>query len=126
SEIQVDQDRTSPPPHSLATTSATRPAVDRGSRPSELPSRSNTPRACTKSAANPASGSASSSASAYSRAVSSIRQIIPRPRAGYVRRMAELHEMTAWDQAEAVRSRRVSPVELVEHYLDRIERRNAE
>ena len=34
--------------------------------------------------------------------------------------------MTALEQAEAVRSRRVSPVELVEHYLDRIERRNAE
>ena len=40
--------------------------------------------------------------------------------------MPELHEMTALEQAEAVRSRRVSPVELVEHYLDRIERRNAE
>src|SRR3569623_371708 len=40
--------------------------------------------------------------------------------------MSELHEMTALEQAEAVRSRRVSPVELVEHYLDRIERRNAD
>ena len=40
--------------------------------------------------------------------------------------MPELHEMTALEQAEAVRSRRVSPVELVEHYLDRIERRNVE
>jgi amidase len=40
--------------------------------------------------------------------------------------MPELHEMTVLEQAEAVRSRRVSPVELVEHYLDRIERRDAE
>src|SRR6188472_2818460 len=40
--------------------------------------------------------------------------------------MSELHEMTALAQAEAVRSRRVSPVELVEHYLDRIDRRNTE
>jgi amidase len=40
--------------------------------------------------------------------------------------MAELHDMTALEQAAAVRSRQVSPVELVEHYLDRVQRRNAE
>ncbi len=35
--------------------------------------------------------------------------------------MAELHELTALEQAQAVRERRVSPVELVEHHLARIE-----
>jgi amidase len=40
--------------------------------------------------------------------------------------MAELHDLTALEQAAAVRARRVSPVELVEHYLARIERRNGE
>jgi amidase len=34
--------------------------------------------------------------------------------------MAELHELTALEQAAAVRGREVSPVELVEHYLGRI------
>jgi len=34
--------------------------------------------------------------------------------------MAELHELTALEQGEAVRSGEVSPVDLVEHYLDRI------
>src|SRR5829696_2577771 len=33
----------------------------------------------------------------------------------------ELHELSAVEQAEAIRERRVSPVELVEHYLKRIE-----
>ena len=33
----------------------------------------------------------------------------------------ELHELSAVEQAEAVRERRVSPVELVEHYLRRID-----
>jgi amidase len=36
--------------------------------------------------------------------------------------VAELHELSALAQAAAVRSRTVSPVELVEHHLDRIER----
>jgi amidase len=36
--------------------------------------------------------------------------------------MAELHELSALEQAAAVRSRTVSPVELVEHHLDRIAR----
>ncbi|MGH8959880.1 MAG: amidase [Jatrophihabitantaceae bacterium] len=36
--------------------------------------------------------------------------------------MAELHELTALDAAAAVRRREVSPVELVEHALDRIDR----
>ncbi len=40
--------------------------------------------------------------------------------------MAELHELSALEQAAAVRERRVSPVELVEHHLARIERRGAE
>jgi amidase len=35
--------------------------------------------------------------------------------------MAELHELTAVEQARAVRDRSVSPVELVEHHLARIE-----
>ena len=35
--------------------------------------------------------------------------------------MAELHELTAVEQARAVRDRTVSPVELVEHHLRRIE-----
>ena len=34
--------------------------------------------------------------------------------------MAELHELTALEQGEAIRSGEVSPVDLVEHYLDRI------
>jgi amidase len=36
--------------------------------------------------------------------------------------MAELHELSALEQAAAVRSRTVSPVELVDHHLDRISR----
>jgi amidase len=36
--------------------------------------------------------------------------------------MPELHDLTALEQGEAVRRREVSPVELVEHYLDRIDR----
>ena len=36
--------------------------------------------------------------------------------------MAELHDLTALEQGAAVRRREVSPVELVEHYLARIER----
>ncbi|HET7358417.1 MAG TPA: amidase [Nocardioidaceae bacterium] len=34
--------------------------------------------------------------------------------------MAELHELTALEQGEAIRSGEVSPVDLVEHYLERI------
>jgi amidase len=36
--------------------------------------------------------------------------------------MAELHDLSALDAAAAIRSREVSPVELVDHYLDRVER----
>jgi amidase len=36
--------------------------------------------------------------------------------------VAELHDLTALEQGRAVRSRDVSPLELVEHYLARIER----
>jgi amidase len=36
--------------------------------------------------------------------------------------MSELHDLTLLEQAAAIRSRKVSPVELVEHYLDRIDR----
>jgi amidase len=36
--------------------------------------------------------------------------------------MAELHDLTALEQGEAVRRREVSPVELVDHYLARVER----
>jgi amidase len=36
--------------------------------------------------------------------------------------MAALHDLTALEQAAAVRRREVSPVDLVDHYLDRIER----
>ena len=36
--------------------------------------------------------------------------------------MAELHDLTALEQGAAVRRREVSPVELVDHYLARIER----
>jgi amidase len=37
-------------------------------------------------------------------------------------RMADLHDLTALEQGAAVRSGEVSPVELVEHYLARVER----
>ncbi len=36
--------------------------------------------------------------------------------------MADLHDLTALEQAAAIRAREVSPLELVEHYLGRIER----
>ena len=36
--------------------------------------------------------------------------------------MTELHDLTALEQAAAIRSRQVSPVELVDHYLDRTDR----
>jgi amidase len=39
---------------------------------------------------------------------------------------SELHDLTALEQAAAVRSGAVSPVELVEHYLRRIEMHNAD
>jgi amidase len=38
--------------------------------------------------------------------------------------MAELHDLSMLEQAAAVRRREVSPVELVDHYLDRIDRLN--
>ncbi|MCQ4080027.1 amidase [Streptomyces sp. RB6PN25] len=38
--------------------------------------------------------------------------------------MAELHDLTGLEQAEAIREGTVSPVELTEHYLDRIDRLN--
>ena len=40
--------------------------------------------------------------------------------------MAELHDLTALEAAAAVRRREVSPVELVEHALDRIDRLDAQ
>ncbi|HET9258087.1 MAG TPA: amidase [Pseudonocardiaceae bacterium] len=40
--------------------------------------------------------------------------------------MADLHELTALEQAEAVRRREVSPGELTEHYLRRVEERNTQ
>lgn len=36
--------------------------------------------------------------------------------------MAQIHDLTAIEQAEGVRRREISPVEITEHYLDRIER----
>ena len=36
--------------------------------------------------------------------------------------MNQLHDMTALEQAAAIKAREVSPTELVEHYLDRIDR----
>jgi amidase len=38
--------------------------------------------------------------------------------------MSDLHDLTLLEQAAAIRSREVSPVELVDHYLDRIDRIN--
>jgi amidase len=40
--------------------------------------------------------------------------------------MGDLHDLTALEQAAAVRAREVSPVELVEHYLQRVERLSAQ
>ncbi|RLU92250.1 amidase [Streptomyces griseocarneus] len=39
--------------------------------------------------------------------------------------MAQLHDLTALEQAEAIRAGRLSPVELTEHYLERIGRLDA-
>lgn len=36
--------------------------------------------------------------------------------------MSQLHDLTALEQAQAIRTREISPVELVEHYLERTER----
>jgi len=38
--------------------------------------------------------------------------------------MAQLHDLTMLEQAAAIRRREISPVELVDHYLDRIDRLN--
>ena len=38
--------------------------------------------------------------------------------------MADLHDLTALEQADAIRRREISPVELTDHYLSRIEARN--
>jgi amidase len=40
--------------------------------------------------------------------------------------MGDLHDLTMLEQATAIRERVVSPVDLVEHYLERIERLNAD
>src|SRR3954470_17738158 len=40
--------------------------------------------------------------------------------------MTQLHDLTLLEQADAVRRREVSPVELVDHYLARIDRLNGE
>jgi len=40
--------------------------------------------------------------------------------------MSQLHDLPALEQAAAIRRREVSPVELVEHYLDRIDRLDAQ
>jgi amidase len=40
--------------------------------------------------------------------------------------VTEIHDLTAVQQAAAVRNRELSPVEIVEHYLDRIERVNSQ
>lgn len=40
--------------------------------------------------------------------------------------MAELHDLTALEQAAAVRDGELSPVDLVSHYLDRIDRLNGQ
>jgi amidase len=47
-------------------------------------------------------------------------------RGGSFRAMSDLHDLTLLEQAAAVRSRQVSPVELVDHYLDRIDRLNGD
>ena len=39
--------------------------------------------------------------------------------------MSQLHDLTALEQAAAIRRREVSPLELVDHYLARIERWDA-
>src|SRR3954471_18658213 len=39
--------------------------------------------------------------------------------------MTELHDLTMLEQAAGIRRREISPVELVDHYLDRIDRLNA-
>lgn len=39
--------------------------------------------------------------------------------------VAETHDLTALEQAAAVRARKLSPVEIVEHYLDRVQRHDA-
>ncbi|MFC7742014.1 hypothetical protein ACFQXA_15250 [Nocardiopsis composta] len=36
--------------------------------------------------------------------------------------MSQIHDLTALEQAEAVRRRELSPVEITDHYLDRIDR----
>lgn len=40
--------------------------------------------------------------------------------------MSDLHDLTALEQAAAIRRRELSPVELTEHYLERTERWNAD
>ncbi|HEX7356033.1 MAG TPA: amidase [Mycobacteriales bacterium] len=40
--------------------------------------------------------------------------------------MTELHDLTALEQAAAIRTREISPVELTEHYLARIDRHSAD
>lgn len=39
--------------------------------------------------------------------------------------VAETHDLTALEQAAAVRARELSPVDIVEHYLDRVQRHDA-
>src|SRR4051794_41064600 len=50
----------------------------------------------------------------------------PTPDGVMFRGMTQLHDLTLLEQADAVRRREVSPVELVDHYLARIERPNDE
>ena len=54
-----------------------------------------------------------------------MRALVPTGRSFYTGHVTDIHNLSALDQAAAVRSGELSPAEITAHYLDRIDRLGA-